>query len=67
MLVAIGVHDGVVGNAQEPRRESSRGDILTLVQLHDHLDERLLEDVISPVMVANDEHDIGKKLLLVAL
>ena len=57
-LVAIPVHDGVVGDTHHPRTELAADDVAALLETGDNLYEGLLEDVIGGLAVVNHEKDV---------
>ena len=65
-LLAIPVHDHVVGDAHQPGTKLAVGDVLALLQTGDYLEEGLLEHIVRHLAVADDKQYIGKQLLLIA-
>lgn len=57
-LVAIPVHDGVVGDTHHPRAELATDNITALLKTCDNLYEGLLEDIISGFAVVNHEKNV---------
>ena len=55
----------IMGDARDPVRELAAVSVLSLLQLNDNLDERVLEDVISQLLVMNHEHNVVVELLLI--
>ena len=66
LLVAVRVHDDVMGNARQPERELAGVGVFTFLQIGDDLNECLLEDIISNVRVVNHEQNVREELLLVS-
>ena len=55
-----------MGDSHNPRAELPACGVFALLKLGDDFHERLLEDVISHVIVADNEKDIRIKLRLIA-
>ena len=66
LLLAIPVHNHVMGDSHNPRAELPACGVFALLKLGNDFHERLLEDIISHVIVADNEKDIRIKLRLIA-